>query len=344
MLIPAWVAIKLFRKPRDSEKAASAHHEIFIFQDVKRQHIVRLHELVETSRHLGLVLTYYSGGNLATYIFTHNHVEEQLAGRMFAQLVSALGYLHEKGIVHGSILTENLLLDDNENLFVSSLALVRKYGPRTETGGSYYRSKLGYSFTRDSTILDIGLRDDHWQPPTHKRFNGRYQLANSLYAAPELTAHELPHLMAKMDVWSCGVILVRFSSGDASPIDYYRGMLQYAMLAGHMLLDDDPQSVLNENIIVRIDYILSQPLSFPEHVPRLARELLGRMIVGNPSKRADLFEIATHDWLKNHQGLLSSGGHPNLLPGSKKQRDSWEFGGSHCRHRRSLTQRKVPDY
>jgi protein-serine/threonine kinase len=210
VLIPAQVAIKLFRKPRDSEKATPAHHEIFIFQDVKRQHIVRLHELVETSRHLGLVLTYYSGGYLVTYIFTHNHVEEQLASRMFAQLVSALGYLHEKGIVHGSILIENLLLDDNENLFISSLALVRKYGPRTETGGSYYTSKLGYSITRDSTILDIGL---------HKRFNGRYQLANSLYAAPELTAHELPHLMGKMDVWSCGVILVRFSSGNASPID-----------------------------------------------------------------------------------------------------------------------------
>jgi len=220
VLIPAQVAIKLFRKPRDSEKATPAHHEIFIFQDVKRQHIVRLHELVETSRHLGLVLTYYSGGNLVTYIFTHNHVEEQLASRMFAQLVSALGYLHEKGKVHGSILIENLLLDDNENLFISSLALVRKYGPRTETGGSSYRSKLGYSITRDSTILDIALRDDHWQPPTHKRFNGRYQLANSLYAAPELTAHELPHLMGKMDVWSCGVILVRFSSGNASPIDY----------------------------------------------------------------------------------------------------------------------------
>lgn len=148
VLIPAQVAIKLFRKPRDSEKATPAHHEIFIFQDVKRQHIVRLHELVETSRHLGLVLTYYSGGNLVTYIFTHNHVEEQLASRMFAQLVSALGYLHEKGIVHGSILIENLLLDDNENLFISSLALVRKYGPRTETGGSSYRSKLGYSIIR----------------------------------------------------------------------------------------------------------------------------------------------------------------------------------------------------
>jgi serine/threonine protein kinase len=211
VLIPAQVAIKLFRKPRDSEKATPAHHEIFIFQDVKRQHIVRLHELVETSCHLGLVLTYYSEGNLVTYIFTHNHVEEQLASRMSAQLVSALGYLHEKGKVHGSILIENLLLDDNENLFISSLALVRKYGPRTETGGSYYRSKLGYSITRDSTILDIGL---------HKRFNGRYQLANSLYAAPELTAHELPHLMGKMDVWSCGVILVRFSSRNASPIDY----------------------------------------------------------------------------------------------------------------------------
>jgi hypothetical protein len=87
-------------------------------------------------------------------------------------------------------------------------------------------------------------------------------------------------------------------------------MLQYAMLAGHMLLDDDPQSVLNENVIVRIDYIISQHLSFPEHVPRLARELLGRMIVGNPSLRADLFEVATHDWLKNHQELLSSIGRP----------------------------------
>ena len=56
-------------------------------------------------------------------------------------------------------------------------------------------------------------------------------------------------------------------------------------------------------------YIVSTPLTFPEYVTPHARDLLRRILVPNPRKRADLFEVARHSWLApfaNVVGLITS--------------------------------------
>jgi len=85
---------------------------------------------------------------------------------------------------------------------------------------------------------------------------------------------------------------------------------QYAMLAGYLPFDDDPANPEGDNINLLYKYIVSTPLTFPEYVTPHARDLLRRILVPDPRKRADLFEVARHSWLSEYShvvGFITSG-------------------------------------
>ena len=80
---------------------------------------------------------------------------------------------------------------------------------------------------------------------------------------------------------------------------------QYAMLAGYLPFDDDPANPEGDNINLLYKYITTTPLTFPEYVTPHARDLLRRILVPDPRKRADLFEVARHSWLNEYHQLVA---------------------------------------
>ncbi|KAJ9081356.1 hypothetical protein DSO57_1015438 [Entomophthora muscae] len=105
------------------------------------------------------------------------------------------------------------------------------------------------------------------------------------YAAPELVVSDGMYAGSAVDVWSCGVIL-------------------YAMLAGYLPFDDDPENPEGDNINLLYKYILSTPLSFPDYVGSDARDLLRRMLVPDPTKRCKVKDIMNHRWMSQFKGLF----------------------------------------
>lgn len=86
------------------------------------------------------------------------------------------------------------------------------------------------------------------------------------------------------------------------------------MLAGHLPWDDDPVNPEGTNITFLYKYIITTPLSFPDHMTPYSRDLLRRVLVCDPRKRADLFEIAQHNWLSEYShvtGIITASG---MLP------------------------------
>lgn len=79
---------------------------------------------------------------------------------------------------------------------------------------------------------------------------------------------------------------------------------QYAMLAGYLPFDDDPANPEGDNINLLYKYIVSTPLTFPEYVTPHARDLLRRILVPDPRRRADLFEVARHSWLSEYSHVV----------------------------------------
>lgn len=98
--------------------------------------------------------------------------------------------------------------------------------------------------------------------------------------------------------WYVGLTAFSFDS-----LAYWR--VQYAMLAGYLPFDDDPANPEGDNINLLYKYIVSTPLTFPEYVTPHARDLLKRILVPDPRKRADLFEVARHSWLSDYAHVVS---------------------------------------
>jgi len=76
------------------------------------------------------------------------------------------------------------------------------------------------------------------------------------------------------------------------------------MLAGYLPFDDDPANPEGDNINLLYKYIVNTPLTFPEYVSPHARDLLKRILVANPRRRADLFEVARHSWLSEYAHVV----------------------------------------
>ena len=76
------------------------------------------------------------------------------------------------------------------------------------------------------------------------------------------------------------------------------------MLAGYLPFDDDPANPEGDNINLLYKYITTTPLTFPEYVTPHARDLLRRILVPDPRKRADLFEVARHSWLSEYSHVV----------------------------------------
>jgi protein-serine/threonine kinase len=77
------------------------------------------------------------------------------------------------------------------------------------------------------------------------------------------------------------------------------------MLAGYLPFDDDPANPEGDNINLLYKYIVTTPLTFPQYVTPHARDLLRRILVPDPRKRADLFEVARHSWLSEYAHVVS---------------------------------------
>lgn len=70
------------------------------------------------------------------------------------------------------------------------------------------------------------------------------------------------------------------------------------MLAGYLPFDDDPSNPEGDNITLLYKYIVNTPLTFPEYITPVARDLLRNILVAEPSARATLEEVVQHSWLE----------------------------------------------
>ncbi|KAK4084401.1 uncharacterized protein Triagg1_881 [Trichoderma aggressivum f. europaeum] len=276
------VAIKLIKRDtvgHNPSRLAKIKREVTILRGIHHPNIVRLIDMVETDRYIGIILEYASGGELFDYILNHRYLKDNSARRLFSQLVSGVGYLHKKGIVHRDLKLENLLLDRNRNIIITDFGFANTFDPHDELteeeelnlSDREYVKRLGIDKVKSNGMRKGDLMQTSCGSPC--------------YAAPELVVSDSLYTGRKVDVWSCGVIL-------------------YAMLAGYLPFDDDPANPEGDNINLLYKYIVSTPLTFPEYVTPHARDLLRRILVPNPRKRADLFEVARHSWLSEYAHVV----------------------------------------
>ncbi|KDQ17126.1 hypothetical protein BOTBODRAFT_106198, partial [Botryobasidium botryosum FD-172 SS1] len=172
------VAVKLIRRGSvdSSVRMTKVEREIEVLRTIKHPNIVRLIDVIETDKYIGIILEYASGGELFDHILAHRYLKERDACKLFAQLISGVSYIHEKKIVHRDLKLENLLLDRNRNVIITDFGFANRFEHRA---------------------------DDLMQT----------SCGSPCYAAPELVISEGLYVGSAVDIWSCGVILYAMLAG-----------------------------------------------------------------------------------------------------------------------------------
>jgi len=112
-------AIKIYDKNivNDEEKKNTIKNEIFILKQLNNENIMKLYDVIETNRHLYLILEYINGISLLDYIQREENrrISENVCKKLFYQIVKAILHCQNKNICHRDIKLENILVI-NENI------------------------------------------------------------------------------------------------------------------------------------------------------------------------------------------------------------------------------------
>lgn len=170
------VAIKIVSKvqaPPDYLKKFLPR-EIEVVKGLKHPNLIRFLQAIETTHRVYIIMEYAENGSLFDIIRAHGYIDETRSRKWFGQLLDALQYCHERGVVHRDIKCENLLLDTDYNIKVSDFGFAR----------AHMRCR---SNAEDYTLSET--------------FCGSYA-----YASPEIL-QGIPYAPHLSDIWSMGVVL-----------------------------------------------------------------------------------------------------------------------------------------
>lgn len=90
-------------------------NEIQILRQCEHPNIIKLFEVYESDNYIYLVQNVLRGGELFDTIIKIGNFSERNAAKITHQLLSALEYIHSKGIMHRDIKPENLILVDKSD-------------------------------------------------------------------------------------------------------------------------------------------------------------------------------------------------------------------------------------
>ena len=155
--------------------------EINILINSDHPNIIRIFEIYESQRSLYIVMEECKGGEIFDRIIQHieskNMYSEKDAAEMLKQVISAVEYCHNNGICHRDLKPENLLY----------------LNPGSEKDNPI-------------KVIDFGLSQNI--SPNKKL---ETKVGTAYYVSPEILKGDYTE---KCDIWSLGVILYIFLSGD----------------------------------------------------------------------------------------------------------------------------------
>jgi len=156
-------AIKILKKEVIINKGEVEHTmtENRVLQTTKHPFIIGLKYSFTTEDRLCLVMEYVNGGELFVHLSKERQFTEDRARFYGAEITSAIGYLHSRGIVYRDIKLENLLLDKDGHIKIADFGLCKENIKDDNTTNTFCGTPeyLAPELLEDN---DYGLAVDWW--------------------------------------------------------------------------------------------------------------------------------------------------------------------------------------
>ncbi|EED96640.1 predicted protein, partial [Thalassiosira pseudonana CCMP1335] len=131
--------------------------EIHTMSKLNHPNICRLIEAYERRRHIYLVMEFCKGGNLASRM----PMKEKEAAAVCKKILSAVEYLHGKGLAHRDIKLENIMFDGKGEIKLIDFGLATAY---LNEDYKHMTDKVGTLYSMAPQVLagDYDERCDLW--------------------------------------------------------------------------------------------------------------------------------------------------------------------------------------
>merc|ERR1739844_70942 len=119
-------AIKVIDKKALKGKEDSLENEIKVLRRLDHPNVVKLQEAYESMASVYLVMELVTGGELFDRIVEKGSYTEKDAADLIKQVLSAVAYMHESGVVHRDLKPENLLYhspEEESKIMISDFGL-----------------------------------------------------------------------------------------------------------------------------------------------------------------------------------------------------------------------------
>lgn len=116
-----------------------------LLRGLNHSSIIKIYSILEDAEFVYIVMDYIQNGTLLGYINSRNFSFSGIPNeKIIFQLVSALAYLHEKNLLHGNILPENILIDEDFNIRLSGFSICTETQLSNQKYLEYFKGSIDY--------------------------------------------------------------------------------------------------------------------------------------------------------------------------------------------------------
>uniref|UniRef100_A0AAY4DKW5 Protein kinase domain-containing protein n=1 Tax=Denticeps clupeoides TaxID=299321 RepID=A0AAY4DKW5_9TELE len=258
-------AVKLLKKTVDKKIVRT---EIGVLLRLSHPNIIKLKEIFETPAEISLVLELVTGGELFDRVVEKGYYSERDAADAVKQVLEAVAYLHENGVVHRDLKPENLLYATSAPdapLKIADFGLSKiiddQVTMKTVCGTPGY---CGMSFVEAHFLSCSTMDESTYLIVWNDYIFGSPEILRGCAYGPEV------------DMWSVGVIT-------------------YILLCGFEPFFDDRGDQYMFKRILNCEYEFVSP--WWDNVSLNAKDLVKKLIVQDPKKRLSTMQALQHPWV-----------------------------------------------
>jgi calcium-dependent protein kinase len=218
-------AIKIIEKDHfKSLEKEKLLDEIKILKNLDHPNIVKLYEFFEDEKNYYMVSEYCDQGDLFDKMEKLLYMNQIVVKLLMEQILNAVAYLHSKGVCHGDIKLENIMLytttnkSNNERFTLLSKQLIYDKTLEKEIDNTFKYGKKGclnsksLNIVQDMLKYEIKLIDFGCSKIFSKRGERKSGIiGTSAYCSPEIIDNLYDE---KCDEWACGVLMYLLICGN----------------------------------------------------------------------------------------------------------------------------------